>query len=507
MRRTGLLISAPVVGMFLMVFAVSAQVPSSPQATATPGATLRPAPDPPHQRNGEVGWHLMPSEQRYASIDGARLKQYVADQTAIARRYRDQSHQFWGRIIGTSADQENAQWLMDKLKQFGLSDVHEIPIDLQPQWMPQSWSVVASVNQATLNLETAQPTYSSPGTIPEGLDLEAVFVGQGSEAEFNLAKDVKGKAVFFTTPDLTSRHIGTSSGAIKRAADRGAAAIFIIVPIPESNYKTQFYPVGTHVPTFSLGQKDGAAVRDMIGQAASGAAVRVRIRMDVQMVPNEKTGTVWGTLPGTTDETVYVVAHRDGWFEGADDNAAGVATLLGLAEYFSKVPKTERKRTIIFIGSTGHHNSGGQTGEWLSQHPELFAKAALLFNCEHTGLADYTWYYTVPNAIHTTNAIGPLTWYVGGTPKLLAVASKALDAFGVPTEMDSLPAGGGEIGRYYWYAPAIQLLDTGLVWHSDQETDQSISASGIAAVTRTYAKIIVDTNSIPLKDLRREAGN
>jgi hypothetical protein len=158
MRRTGLLISAPVVGMFLMVFAVSAQVPSSPQATATPGATLRPAPDPPHQRNGEVGWHLMPSEQRYASIDGARLKQYVADQTAIARRYRDQGHQFWGRIIGTSADQENAQWLMDKLKQFGLSDVHEIPIDLQPQWMPQSWSVVASVNQATLNLETAQPT-------------------------------------------------------------------------------------------------------------------------------------------------------------------------------------------------------------------------------------------------------------------------------------------------------------------------------------------------------------
>src|SRR5207247_9155300 len=100
---------------------------------------------------------------------------------------------------------------------------------------------------------------------------------------------------------------------------------------------------------------DGLAARDLIGEA--GGTARVKIKLDVQRVPNLKSGTVWGTLPGATDETLVVVAHRDGWFEGANDNAAGIATMLGLAEYFAKVPRAERRRTIVFLGTTGHHNS------------------------------------------------------------------------------------------------------------------------------------------------------
>jgi len=51
---------------------------------------------------------------------------------------------------------------------------------------------------------------------------------------------------------------------------------------------------------------------------------------------------VWGSLPGTTDESIVIVAHRDGWFEGANDNGTGVATMLGLAEYFAKIPQAQR---------------------------------------------------------------------------------------------------------------------------------------------------------------------
>jgi hypothetical protein len=44
--------------------------------------------------------------------------------------------------------------------------------------------------------------------------------------------------------------------------------------------------------------------------------------------------------------------------------------------------------------------------------------------------------------------------------------------------------------------------------HSDHETDDTISASGMAGVTRAYAKIVADTDTIPLKDLQRPpAGN
>ena len=110
-------------------------------------------------------WRLLPTEQAYLSIDGKHLKQYVEDQTAISRRYRDNGHpQFWGRITGTEADAENVQWLLDKFRQDRpFRCVHEQSLDLPPQWVPASWSVAASADGKTVTLESAQPTSTSPG--------------------------------------------------------------------------------------------------------------------------------------------------------------------------------------------------------------------------------------------------------------------------------------------------------------------------------------------------------
>jgi len=451
---------------------------------------------PVHLRDKEIGWKLAPSDQAYSSIDAKRLMQYVEDLTAMARRYRDDGHpQFWGRIIGTQADSENAEWMLAKFRQLGLSDVHEQYFDLPPQWMPQAWNATASINGKTLSLDTAQPTYLSKATPAGGLDVEAVYAGMGSEADITLARDVKGKAVFFYSTDTGSRHIGISENAIKRLADRGAAAIFVILGVP-GNERTQFYPVNCPVPSFSLGQKDGLAMRDMIAQA-SGEPVHVKIRLDVSFVPNLKSGTVWGTLAGTSDENVMVVAHRDGWFEGANDNATGVATLIGIAEYFAKIPKDQRRRTITFLGTTGHHNNSAESGAWLLQHPEVFAKTALLFNCEHTGLKQ-----TGMGVSQLSNAPAIYRWYAGDSPKLLAIANNAMNAFGVPTFPESSTSPPGEIGRYYHYAPSVEIINTGYVWHSDHETAETISTTGMAAVTRAYAKIIADTDSVPMKELR-----
>lgn len=462
------------------------------QAQAPAGRGVRPET---FKRNAEVGWRLAASEQAYAAIDGAKLKGYVEELTAMSRRYRDNGHpQFWGRIIGTSADAENAQWMLAKFRQVGLTGVHEQVFDLPPQWMPDSWSVTATSAGKTLSLDTAQPTYQAVATPPGGLDLEAVYVGLGSDADIAMSPDVKGKAVFFYSTDLASRHAPIADNAIRRLGERGAAAIFVIQGIP-GNLRTQFYPVNSPVPTFSLGQRDGLAMRDLIGQAA-GAPTRVKVRLDVNMTPNLKSSTIWATLPGMTSEAIIVVAHRDGWFEAANDNGTGVATMIGLAEYFAKMPKEERRRTIQFLGTTGHHNSGAQSGTWLAQHPEVFEKAALLLNCEHTGAVD-----TSTTAIRNSNAAAPSTWFAGGR-KLAEITMKALDAFSVPTYPDSAASPAGEIGRYYQFAPAVQVMSSGFVWHSDQETAQTISASGLAAVTRAYAKIMFDTNAVDLKELR-----
>ncbi len=443
-------------------------------------------------------WPVAPADQAYAAIDGKHLKQYVEDQAAISRRYRDQGHQFWGRIIGTSADEENAQWMLDKFKKAGLSDVRQQSFDLPPQWMPQSWSVSASSGAQALKLETAQPTHRSPGTAAEGLDLEAVDVDLASAGDL-ANRDLKGKAVFFYSTDFFSRHATANDGAWKRIEEKGAAAIFITILTP-GNLKMQFYPVGVNIPTFALGYRDGLAVREMIGKARGGAAPHVKINMNVQMVPNEKTSTVWGTLPGATDETVIITAHRDGWFEGANDNGTGVATLVGLAEYFAKVPQAQRRRTIIFLGTSGHHDGTAESGTWLSQHKDMFARTALLINCEHTAATNLV----IGNQTVTkANFASTMTWYVGGSHKLEEITVRALASFGVPTFETPARSPAGEIGRIYQFSPAIQLIDTGFYWHSDHETPDITPAPALANITRAYAKIIAETGAVSLEDLQR----
>ena len=448
-------------------------------------------------------WPVAPGDKAYTSIDGKHLKQYVEDQSAISRRYRDQGHQFWGRIIGTQADEDNAQWMLDKFRKAGLTDVRQQLFDLPPQWMPQSWSVSATSGGTSVKLETAQPTHRSPGTTPAGLDLEAVDVALAGPGDL-ASRDLKGKAVFFYSTDYFSRHATISDGAFKRIEDMGAAAIFVTILIP-GNMRTQFYPVGSNVPTFSLSYQEGLAMREMIGKTRGGAAPHVKVNMDLKMIPNEKTSTVWGTLPGAgyqtpSDETVIVTAHRDGWFEGANDNGTGVATMVGLAEYFAKVPQAQRRRTIIFLGTSGHHDGTAESGTWLSQHKELFAKTALLINCEHTAATEMI----IGNQnITKSNWASTLTWYIGGSRKLEQIVVNAYAAFGVPVGEIPARSPAGEIGRIYQLAPSIQLIDTGLYWHSDYETGDIIPATGLANVTRAYAKIITDTGMVDLKDLQR----
>ena len=91
----------------------------------------------------------------------------VVEQALISRRYRDKVHpKFWGRITGTSSDRESAEWLAAKFKTAGLSDVRIQPLDLEPQWMPDTWDVVVTGAGKVVRLESAQPFYGANALPP-----------------------------------------------------------------------------------------------------------------------------------------------------------------------------------------------------------------------------------------------------------------------------------------------------------------------------------------------------
>ncbi|MBN9546786.1 MAG: M28 family peptidase [Alphaproteobacteria bacterium] len=445
--------------------------------------------------------HAAPAKDAtYGAIDGKHLWGYVAEQADIARRYRDSGHpQFWGRLAGTSADVEDAAWLQNKFKQIGLETRLQTVNFFAPQWAAESWSVAAVGGAKSIPIASAEPAYASPGTDGKELDLEVAYVGLGSEADF-ANRDVRGKAVLLVKAPSTYQ--AGSADLLKRAEDHGAAAI-LSMDLRGGNYNVQSYRAYTKVPTFNLGTKDGEAIRDLI--AVPGAAPHIKIRLDAKWLPDQKSYLVWGTLPGATNETIYVIAHRDGFFDAAGDNASGVATMLGLAEHFAKIPKSQRRRTMVFLGTDGHHQikPGGFGREWLvANRDKFFSKTALMINAEHPAEV-----MTHGGTAGTTTAGVPLEWYAGGRPRLQKIAAEAFRQFGVPIWAEpGVRPPGGDLGRFYWFVPGVVAQSNDFAnMHTANDSPDVVSPSGLEAVTRAYAKIIDDVNRIALKDLQLPA--
>ena len=462
-----------------------------------------------------IEFPLPKGEEKYGSIDGHKMHQYVVELANISKRYRDNGHpKYWGRLIGSSADHETNEWLAAKFRSFGLSDVHIQDLPLAPQWVPSDWKVEVVGGGQTVELTSAQPTYET-GAFPQS-DLDAVWVGRGTEADF-IGRDVKGKAVFVETMQQAG-----NTGGVARAAEKGAAVVFQVSMLP-GNMRMQDYPARGTKTAFSLGNDDGNTTRTMIEKAA-GSPVKIRLHLDASFVPGMTTGTVWGTLPGKSEETIYITTHKDGWFEAATDNASGVASTLGLVEYFSKVPQAQRPRTIIFVGLDGHHN--GNTGhagltQIVQNFDKLFAKTVMIFNNEHpaTISSQSRPRYYPGNEIVWANTYLPLGWFAGGKqfPEVEQIAWKAFKEFGQPVFMDESPASpASDLTTFqgvlntarpgYVLQNHFALLDAGeyhYFFHTDWETPEQVPWTGLEASTRAFAKIIDEVNKLPADKLRK----
>ena len=434
--------------------------------------------------------------EAYADIDGKKMWQDVKAQADIARKFRDNGHpQYWGRIVATSSDKEDVDWLLGKFHQAGVTDTRVQTVKYyDPQWMGKSWTVTLTGGGKEVNLASAQPPYASTTTGGKTLDLEVVYAGLGSEADF-AGRDVKGKAVLIIQPQ-------TGSQDLTLGEKKGAAAI-LIADASGGNHKYQAYRVDTTVPTFYLGTQDGMAIRDMVG---SGAKPHLKIFLDGEMLANQESYLVWATLPGATDETIYIISHRDGFFDAAGDNASGVATMLGIAEHYAKIPQAQRKRTMVFIGTEGHHNNkpGGYGREWLvANRGKFFNKTALMINMEHPAEV------LTHGDQGTTTAVIPNDWYAGGDsrPQLQQIAFNAFREFGLPvwTKPSQRPPG-GDVGRFYWFLPGLVAQSNDFQYfHTDADTPENVSWAGLEAAGRAYARIIDEVNKIPLSDLQRPA--
>ena len=438
---------------------------------------------------------LPAAERIYADIDGRRMKAFVNDIVAISRKSRDDGNKYWGRIAGTKYEEMTADLLEAKFRVLGLQDIDRPAFALPPQWFPIDWSVTASGGGKALSFKTIQPALGSPATPPGGLDVDAVWVGLGTAPDF-AGREVRGKAVVIHSM-LSPGQMGQSAtmeGAFKRAADAGAAAILSIWGYYDNMAVWQglnggFSSPASGPPGFFMGYEEGKTLRDLI----AAGPVKIAMRLQTELRPNLKSVSIYGTLPGTTDEHILVMAHMDGWFDAALDNASGLSTLLALAEHFSKVPKEKRRRNITFIGTAGHHVGSPNAIYLRDKRPDLLAKTALMINAEHTSVSQTLNWNTT---LRRSTVVWPRRWWVNGSPRLVDATLAAYRTFGVGVVGDMDPTATGEMGAIAKLAPSIQIIRSPEAKHTDADIPEFVPAVGLEAVARAYAKIIDEVNKL-----------
>ena len=134
-------------------------------------------------------------------------------------------------------------------------------------------------------------------------------------------------------------------------------------------------------------------------------------------------------------------------------------------------------------------------------HEELFKNTALMINLEHLATTQ-TYIYMGPARRSNTQQEANF-WYVRGSDRVKELAYNTYRQFGIPVYAEMDNSGIGDMGSLFKYAPAgLNLINLGLYSHTDGETLDVVPWTGLQAVTRAFAKLIVETNKIDIKDLR-----
>ena len=440
-------------------------------------------------------WPLTPEQKQYAAIDGARMKRQVVDLAQIAVRYRDAGHKWWGRLPGTSADREGMAYMSRAFEGLGLT-VEHFPYVLPEDWRPTDWAAsYKTAGGSTVHLTTAFPVADTKATGPQGITAEAVWVGIGAGADF-IGRDVKGKAVvIYSTfvPGGRSHSASDRAGlfnANTRAAQLGAAMVVNVMGVPGNG---QFQPEGglRQIPQFTLSMDEGFALRDRLDK---GERVVLTFRLDVPELRNIATEYTIATLPGMSDEQLVVMTHTDGYFQGATDNAAGMASALELARFYAQKPLRERPRTMKFIQFSDHHH-----GEIARGRKEVgidatypWGKVAVKLTMEHPS---QTLLYMYNDGLTPTNAIGAFRWNALGSSEFERMVFETLREFGVSVyALEDGPKNGN-------YAPSFHIIDH-VIYHTSLDVPELVPATGLERSTRAFAAILDRANGMTMGQLR-----
>lgn len=286
------------------------------------------------------------------------------------------------RSAGSPAEKEAADFIYSTMKEIGLSNV-TIDTFTCDNWTFEKGRLYFDKND-----------YISLGGYATNLvcDMEpvsVVYCGKGTAADFENV-DIEGKIALIEIDQYNEWWINHPA---YEAYLNGAKAVIAYNYAGYAQYSDTTIGVQDicgpdYAPALAINKQGFDKLKSLIDENGGEA----QVTLDVKSVV-EKDGTsqnVWGEIPGKSDETIMLIAHYDGYFHSAYDDASGVATILGIAKAI-KDSGYEPEKTIRIIchgaeewgkSNTEYDWAKGAYEQITKIHPEWADTAFALLNVD-----------------------------------------------------------------------------------------------------------------------------
>ncbi|MCI5999812.1 MAG: M28 family peptidase, partial [Eubacteriaceae bacterium] len=327
--------------------------------------------------------------EKYINAVDHKTAYDIAETLAFDEKYL--SNALGWRTAGSDAEHRAADYLADKMREIGLTDVEKVAINVD-KWQFND----ASLTIAGTDVDIMPASYATNGTGPEGITAEIVDVGRGHAADYE-GKDVTGKIVVAGADQWNDAWIDKYMNEAKL---HGAAAIITYsldsgyAAFSDDMINMQDLCSKDLMPCVSISRNQYREIAAAIEAGHTEATLKV----DNVMQPGEGTAyNVIGKIRGrSSEQQILVAGHYDVYFNGFQDDSCAIGLILAMAQGMLRsgyVPEND----IVFVAHASEEwgKIGTQfdwtTGAWeMINHarPEWAGKTIAMFNFELPALYD-----------------------------------------------------------------------------------------------------------------------
>jgi len=423
------------------------------------------------------------------------LLRIAAEHVRIAEVNRGRSA-LWGRIGGSAAEHAAARLFDRQIKPFLRSSKLE-PFKFTAH-RPTNWSLTIQGGEQMIS---AMPT-PFDARFPDG-EVRASMMLVTNDSEWNIAH---GKWAFVraTMQGSSARNSIREANIYKSAAEAGAAGLIFSLPMTPGRWRAvvpidkayalrdEVYPDKRRPALcFCVDAQDG----EMLERAAAQARV-VSARVGYESKVDREAFNVVGYLPGKGKLGVVFFNHLDSFFSGANDDASGLATTVGLAHRLSRLSVENRPADFFFVALSAHHDGAEGMRAFADQYPNIFYNATQAILIEHTDAQGgreakaAAW----PERLNDLRQA-----YLGskGWPEVRAALPRLVKESGVmsitPPMIDACI---GDLLAVCDQTKSFSLIQAPPYYHTDHDTIDKISRAGLEASVDFHMRLLEVTGAL-----------